>query len=41
LTHSEDGPANLGFGGLVRTHCIYNDIDRHQQGALSVKMWWC
>jgi hypothetical protein len=29
MARGEDGPANLGFGGLVGTHCIYNDVDRH------------
>ncbi len=38
LTRSEDGPANLGFGGLVGAHSVYNDIDRHQQGTWSVRI---
>ena len=25
----EDCPANLGFGGFVGTHCVYNNVDRH------------
>jgi hypothetical protein len=29
MARRKDGPANLGFGGLVGTHCIYNNVDRH------------
>ena len=29
----EDGPANLWLGGLVGTHSIYNDVDRHQEAG--------
>ncbi len=31
LTRSEDGPANLWFGGLIGTHCVNDDVDRHQE----------
>jgi hypothetical protein len=31
----EDGPADLGLGGLIGTHCIYNDVGWHQ-GSRSV-----
>ena len=26
---SEDGPADLGIGGLVGAHCVNDDVDRH------------
>ena len=31
LTRSEDGPANLWFGGLIGTHGVNDDVDRHQE----------
>ncbi len=34
----EDSPANLGFGGLVGTHSIYDDVDRHQEGRARAAM---
>lgn len=29
LTARSDGPANLGFGGLVGAHPVYGDVSRH------------
>ena len=37
LTCSENSPANLRFGGFVGTHCIDNDVGRHQEEGLSVR----
>jgi hypothetical protein len=31
LTRSENGPANLWLGGLIGTHCVNDDVDRHQE----------
>jgi hypothetical protein len=31
LTRSKDGPANLWLGGLIGTHCVNNDVNRHQE----------
>jgi hypothetical protein len=33
LTRSKYSPANLRLGGFVGTHCVYNDVSRHQQGS--------
>jgi hypothetical protein len=33
LPRSKDSPANLRLGGFVGTHCVYNDVSRHQQGS--------
>src|SRR5260370_34035468 len=33
LPRSKDSPANLRLGGFVGTHCVYNDVRRHQQGS--------
>ena len=29
----EDGPTNLGLGGPVGTHTVYDDVDRHLEGG--------
>ena len=36
LAGSENSPANLGFGGLVGTHRVYNDVNRHQRDSSRV-----
>jgi hypothetical protein len=33
LAGSKYGPSNLWFGRPVGTHCVYNDVSRHQQGG--------
>jgi hypothetical protein len=38
LTRSKDSPANLRLGGFVGTHCVYNDVSRHQQGSAGAKL---
>src|ERR1700678_3174630 len=39
LARSKYSPANLWLGGFVGTHCVYNDVNRHQQGSAEVGMW--
>src|ERR1700730_12562313 len=36
LTRSKYSPANLWLGGFVGTHCVYNDVSRHQQGSAEI-----
>jgi hypothetical protein len=36
LSRSKDSPANLWLGGFVGTHCVYNDVSRHQQGSAEI-----
>jgi hypothetical protein len=31
LTRSQNGPANLWFGGLIGTHGVNDYVDRHQE----------
>ena len=31
LAARENGPANLWLGGLIGTHCVNNDVNRHQE----------
>ena len=38
LAGSKDSPANLWLGGFVGTHCVYNDVSRHQQGTVGAEM---
>ena len=33
LAGSKYSPANLRLGGFVGTHCVYNDVCRHQLGS--------
>ena len=39
MARGQDSPANLGFGGLVGTHGIDSDIDRHLGGRL-LRSWF-
>jgi hypothetical protein len=38
LACSKDGPANLWFGGLIGTHRVNNDVNRHQEKIAG--SWW-
>jgi hypothetical protein len=38
LTASQDGPANLWFGGFVGTHCVNDDVYRHSAQHRSVQV---
>jgi hypothetical protein len=38
LTCSEDGPANLWFGGLIGTHGVNDYVDRHQEKITGIRL---
>jgi hypothetical protein len=38
MTRSKDGPTDLRIGGLVGTHCVNDDVNRHQATITGLKL---